>query len=147
MRRGVDAAEHRPPHTKTRQEYRRRDSNPRSAVQSRLSSPLDDPGSNRRCGWSRTTLAGLMRPALLRGSQRLGSGGVTCTRGLLVMSQASLLLLHPAERPPGVAPGSRGWHPRILLLNHGRETNSSEPSEGLAPSISSLPVRGPALWA
>jgi hypothetical protein len=49
-----------------------------------------------RCGRSRTVTVGRMRPTLRRGSQRI------------------------AERRPGIAPGSREWRSRVLLLNHGR---------------------------
>ena len=61
------------------------------------------------------------------------------------ITQWSPFCIRP-ERWPGIAPGSSSWRPEILLLNHHREKHA-EPPEGVAPSIASLPVRSPALWA
>lgn len=61
------------------------------------------------------------------------------------ITQWSPFCIRP-ERWPGIAPGSSSWRPEILLLNHHREKRA-EPPEGIAPSIASLPVRSPALWA
>jgi hypothetical protein len=83
------------------------------------------------------------------------SGGVSCTRDLLVMSQVSCdaracarasLLLHPAEPTPGVEPGSpayeTGASPSML---RGHELGSRPPAEHVSwPEVQ--PYRG-AFWA
>ncbi len=73
--------------------FRRKESNPRSAGQSRVSCRWTTP-DRRRCGRSRTVAIRLMGPVLLRGTQRLRRRDLH-TRPL-GYEPSELLLLHSA---------------------------------------------------
>src|SRR5262249_53654022 len=46
--------------------------------------------------------------------------------------QCSPCCIRP-ERRPGIAPGSRGWRPRVLLLNHHRKESRRRESHPPSP--------------
>lgn len=74
-----------------------------------------------------------------------GPGGGTCTRGLFVGNEACCWLHHARgleiflERPTGLAPVSREWKTRTLLLSYGRLGTGKGGTPRCSPPMGSTP--------